>query len=84
MPLGVGDPFLHVVYNDGQDAHHPSIAMPCFFQAQVVHNGVGVAVGQREVIGREVPALQPWEPPSEPKEEQECTDSYCPKREKHG
>lgn len=66
VPLHVSYPLAHAVYNDGDEAHHPSVAMPCFFQAQVIHNAVGVAVGQRETIGRGVPAVQPWEPPSDP------------------
>lgn len=66
VPLAVGYPLLHVVYNDGDDAHHPSIAIPCFIQAQVIHNTMGVAGGQRETNGRGVPAVQPWAPPSDP------------------
>lgn len=63
--LHVGYPLPHVVYNDGEEAHHPCIAMPCFFPAQVVHNSMGIAVGQRDTVGRGVPAVQPWEPPSD-------------------
>lgn len=66
VPLHVGYPLAHAVYNDGDEAHHPSVAMPCFFQAQVIHNAVGVAVGQREKLADESQQCSPGSHPQTP------------------